>query len=407
MNDKLRRQRLPLVKELFALGFTYKKIASSVGCSVSTVTKDLLLLGREKFKNRLIKRQTVFQSALRLRAGIGAKDIKPNDRLAEILKTHLKEDEILAFISGIILTMEQLNRPAFKPEQENYYNLMAAIFGSPKPIEANPYQVWQQYLQEIAQSKIATPKSHFKLRQELIDIIIPACRELIKPIWPNNLPAKIEEQINTLRENEQEVIRLRFGLGAQRLTLEQVAQKKGVTQQRVRQIEAKALRKLRHPSRSNELRPFILPISEIRKELDKLLEEWKKAKEGMVALRLSQVISTDEIGNSINILPQLPVLNSESALFKLFLRKIDDLELSTRTYNALKGTGIYNVGQLVQLTEKEILRLKNFGYKSLNEIKFTLEYGLTLKSGLEPPLRLGLKFSPELKRQLEVAAGGN
>ena len=73
----------------------------------------------------------------------------------------------------------------------------------------------------------------------------------------------LKEQINkvlaTLTERESRVIKYRFGLedGWQR-TLEEVGQKFGVTRERIRQIEAKALRKLRHPSRSKKLKDFYM-----------------------------------------------------------------------------------------------------------------------------------------------------
>ena len=72
------------------------------------------------------------------------------------------------------------------------------------------------------------------------------------------LKEQITEVLQTLAPREAEVLRLRFGLedGRSR-TLEEVGQSFGVTRERIRQIEAKALRKLRHPSRSKVLRDFL------------------------------------------------------------------------------------------------------------------------------------------------------
>ena len=72
------------------------------------------------------------------------------------------------------------------------------------------------------------------------------------------LKDEIADVLSTLTEREEKVIRLRFGLedGKSR-TLEEVGQMFGVTRERIRQIEAKALRKLRHPSRSKKLRDYM------------------------------------------------------------------------------------------------------------------------------------------------------
>ncbi len=72
------------------------------------------------------------------------------------------------------------------------------------------------------------------------------------------LKEQLNEVLDTLTEREAKVLRLRFGLedGRQR-TLEEVGKEFNVTRERIRQIEAKALRKLRHPSRSKKLRDFL------------------------------------------------------------------------------------------------------------------------------------------------------
>ncbi|ARJ49873.1 RNA polymerase sigma factor RpoD [Staphylococcus lutrae] len=72
------------------------------------------------------------------------------------------------------------------------------------------------------------------------------------------LKEQLEDVLDTLTDREENVLRLRFGLDDGRTrTLEEVGKVFGVTRERIRQIEAKALRKLRHPSRSKRLKDFM------------------------------------------------------------------------------------------------------------------------------------------------------
>lgn len=72
------------------------------------------------------------------------------------------------------------------------------------------------------------------------------------------LKEQLDEVLDTLTEREQKVLRLRFGMNDGRArTLEEVGREFDVTRERIRQIEAKALRKLRHPSRSRKLKDYL------------------------------------------------------------------------------------------------------------------------------------------------------
>jgi len=72
------------------------------------------------------------------------------------------------------------------------------------------------------------------------------------------LREQVQDSLSSLSERERQVLELRFGLNdGKDHTLEEVSQYFGVTRERIRQIEAKALRKLRHPSRSSDLREFL------------------------------------------------------------------------------------------------------------------------------------------------------
>ncbi len=81
-----------------------------------------------------------------------------------------------------------------------------------------------------------------------------------------------------------------------------------------------------------------------------------------------------------------PEIEEKDNLNEQLLRHVDDLELSVRSANCLKNAGINLIGELVQKSEAEMLKTKNFGRKSLNEIKEILaEQGLGFGMKLEFP----------------------
>ena len=74
----------------------------------------------------------------------------------------------------------------------------------------------------------------------------------------NDLKKQIEMVLHTLNPKEAKILRMRFGIGEDSTrTLEELGQEFDVTRERIRQIEVKAIRKLKHPSRSHCLRTFL------------------------------------------------------------------------------------------------------------------------------------------------------
>ena len=81
----------------------------------------------------------------------------------------------------------------------------------------------------------------------------------------------------------------------------------------------------------------------------------------------------------------MPEAGLATTLNEILFRPVDELELSVRSANCLQNADIKYIGELVQRTEGEMLRTKNFGRKSLNEIKeilagLKLEFGMKLES---------------------------
>jgi DNA-directed RNA polymerase subunit alpha len=107
------------------------------------------------------------------------------------------------------------------------------------------------------------------------------------------------------------------------------------------------------------------------------------------ALAYAAKILKDQLSIFINFeeeteAPEVEEMPMESALNDNLFRSVDELELSVRSANCLKNADIRYIGELVQKTESEMLKTKNFGRKSLNEIKEILaEMGLMLGMKLD------------------------
>lgn len=96
-------------------------------------------------------------------------------------------------------------------------------------------------------------------------------------------------------------------------------------------------------------------------------------------------INFEETPEAVEEAAERPV----GAIYEILNRSVEELELSVRSYNCLKNANIQTIGDLVQKTEAEMLRTKNFGRKSLNEIKEILqELGLSFGMRIDSQGRL-------------------
>jgi RNA polymerase primary sigma factor len=78
-----------------------------------------------------------------------------------------------------------------------------------------------------------------------------------KSLINESLAREIERALATLTERESDIIKLFFGIGCQEMTLEEIGERFGLTRERVRQIKEKAIRRLRHTSRSKLLKSYL------------------------------------------------------------------------------------------------------------------------------------------------------
>ena len=153
----------------------------------------------------------------------------------------------------------------------------------------------------------------------------------------------IFEVLNTLTDRERTLLTYRFGLqDGECLSLEGVAKKFGVTRERIRQIEGKALRKLRHPTR----------------KIMMLGASWQIAAQ-----------EAKEIGEKL-LLHNVGKLHTDPKLkLPRDYRKIDELDLPTRIINTFLNNGYQYVWQLKEAENKDLFKLKNIGYVSINILR--------------------------------------
>jgi len=169
----------------------------------------------------------------------------------------------------------------------------------------------------------------------------------------------VDKALATLTEREADILKMRY---SEKMTLKQIGKIYGIGQERVRQIEAKALRKMRHPSRTVLYKSVSVKEFRDQKEAyQKLSADYeliRTAFENIAAKPASQIVEISEI-------LQTP---------------IEEVNFSTRTYNCLYRAGKNTLGDIVEMTERELMNVRNLGRKSADEVKQVLkEYGLELK----------------------------
>jgi len=126
----------------------------------------------------------------------------------------------------------------------------------------------------------------------------------------------------------------------------------------------------------------IRPEEALRKAADILINHFKIVTEGLPELKISEeyIITSEEEEAEI---PAVDHEEENRENLDVYNRKIDELELSVRSLNCLKRAKIETIGDLLSKTEEELLKIKNFGQKSLDEVKEKLKekFGLELRKG--------------------------
>lgn len=246
-------------------------------------------------------------------------------------------------------------------------------------------RLYQEY-----QQKGSSEFSLDKVRRDIAKTIFHKVKYGGLAMTPKKMEA-VYEVLKTLNERQQRLLATRFGLdGNKPKTLDEVAVQHEITRERARQIEGKVLRMLRHPSRAKKLEFVAGLVTDDDVDVYcREIKEQEERRQWYAKLRpeiRAEVIQ--EVARDPRLLGQTQELSlkyqSEPGT-----RSIDDLELSVRSHNCLSNANIRTVGELVKCSAVELLRTKNFGRKSLLEIRDVLAtMGLSLR-GSSYPLKFG------------------
>ena len=228
----------------------------------------------------------------------------------------------------------------------------------------------------------------------LIAAVLPQGEKIITPNAQDI--AIIDKAINSIFVKEGKIVRMYYGLDDVAKTQREIGQQFSITSCRAGQILHKGMRKLNHSSRKKAFERCVDDkdnrIKILEEDSNTLIAEIQRLKNGAknTAQSLNSLIGiqTDddmsELEKDLQAYLMGKEIDAKKELAELFHPKnknIDELDLSVRTSVCLKYAGIKTVGELAQKTESEMLRKKNFGRKSLNELKKVLgELGLSFKA---------------------------
>jgi hypothetical protein len=177
-------------------------------------------------------------------------------------------------------------------------------------------------------------------------------------------PQGVQRAIATLGEREQAALEYRYRDG---MTLDEAGRRLGVGKERVRQIQARALARLRHPSRMDMMR--CVP-----------LDEYKKAVEELALFRQRAWFLLRDCTKQCGGEDCAVGVDDTSSLMDT---KIEHMNLTVRTYNCLRRAEILTLGALLDYSATDLMNIRNFGCRSIQEIKEVLNrHGLELKQGI-------------------------
>lgn len=355
--------RREIVHHLLEAGLSVLDISRTLDIDPQTVQNDFKGLGGKKAYPTLAMSQTErtgksFAAALHMYASLITKRKRAitvldeaRSGLIQALENYLDVKHLLIVSEGLASMIQLLCNPADPPEYRAHRFLLQVLFGLQTEIVSGD-KLFKNFLMEVRGDMTINRKS---FSNTMSAWAIERYQDRFSTPLNEKVILAVDQVLEELTEREAEIVRLHFGIGRTRELFEQIAARFELNRVRIRQIEAKAFRRLRNPSRSDSLLPFVSSKTSAQRFI-----EW----------RFPDPPPPPK--------PEVPDLIRESLSIP-----IEELDTRDRTRKTLLAENITTLLELVQKTEEEILKIPNLGKRELGELRDEL-----FRRGL----RFGMKF---------------
>jgi hypothetical protein len=191
----------------------------------------------------------------------------------------------------------------------------------------------------------------------------------------------------SLKDNEESggLIRLdsyrSFQADSTRESFRKIGEHYGIGAQRTSHIKEKTLRMLRHPSRSKHIQKLFLSRAELRDQIDDLKNQIRDLQYQLSDKETEIQEAQVRYNELLNELPSAVEPTETPYGESLEAMTIEELDLSNRAFNCINRRGIHTIGDLITLDKNSLLKVRNLGIKSFEEIEDKLSsLGLSLKN---------------------------
>lgn len=172
-----------------------------------------------------------------------------------ILQALAEQSRIVRLPLNQVGSLNKINKAFARFEQENERTPspeeLAAVLDLPKEKVADTLRVSGRHVSVDAPFAEGEDNS-------LLDVLVNAdSPNADRSLINESLSTEVDRALSTLTERERDIVKYFFGIGTSEMTLEEIGEKFGLTRERVRQIKEKAIRRLRHSSRSKQLKTYL------------------------------------------------------------------------------------------------------------------------------------------------------